>query len=166
MEKDKMKYRFNNKTEYNVKQAYVEYELESCKEFQDSSSKIIRDNWNGIGREGAWYNGLIPNTVYGLDISLTTADHDLAYALLRHLVDKKLADDRFYRNMCKLIDKESHWSLKWLRKRRALKYYLAVRYFGFSAFNKSIDNPSIELVEGYEKSIDLNRYRIVGILPI
>ena len=161
-----MKYRFNNKTEYNVKQAYVEYELESCKEFQDSSSKIIRDNWNGIGREGAWYNGLIPNTVYGLDISLTTADHDLAYALLRHLVDKKLADDRFYRNMCKLIDKESHWSLKWLRKRRALKYYLAVRYFGFSAFNKSIDNPSIELVEGYEKSIDLNRYRIVGILPI
>ena len=157
-----MKFRYENRDEYNIKEVYRHYDLEMSPYMLQASNKEIRESWNGIGREGAWYNDYIPDTVWGLDISLISADHDLSYGLERTLQKKKLTDDRFYRNGCKIIDKESIWILRWIRKRRLLKYYLAVKFFGFKAFNKSIELPYADLLEAEEKQQTLNCYRTIG----
>jgi len=47
--------------------------------------------------------------------------------------DKKIADLRLLCNLMVLINKKGGF-LKWFRRRRALKYYEAVREFGDDAF--------------------------------
>jgi tRNA G37 N-methylase Trm5 len=49
------------------------------------------------------------------------------------VAEKEAADRIFLNNMNRQIEASSKW-LRWLRKRRALKYYFAVKWFGSTAF--------------------------------
>lgn len=133
------KYTYKNRNSYKLPDAVDYYKLEAPPQLKEMTEEEVPYFWNGIGGKGCWYNKLIPNTVYRLDISLASGPHDIAYHFGFSETDRKLADKQFLRNMCKIIEKESTFWTKWtgldfLRKRRAYKYYLAVRIFGGKAF--------------------------------
>ena len=94
----------------------------------------IRAVCNGIGAKDSPFNSLIPNTIWGLDISLCSVPHDWDY---KYGVVRLKADDRFYRNGLKLIEIKGGWSiLKFLRRRRLWKYYEILRLAGSDAFEE------------------------------
>ena len=134
-------YTYKNRHSYNLKEGCDHYGLRYVPQLESLIDEELDYFWNGIGSKGSWYNKLIPNTVYGLDISLASAPHDVGYHFGVSLVDKEIADADFLYNMYKIIEKDSCWLLKWVRKRRAYKYYLAVSMLGDSAFlNKNPAN--------------------------
>lgn len=94
---------------------------------------------NGCGAAGSGWT--IPDTMYGLNITVACDCHDVCYLVGSTIFDKEQADREFLNNLIRLI--ESAPSGKWpiagavlsmLRRRRALKYYEAVRIFGGPAF--------------------------------
>ena len=86
---------------------------------------------NGCGPMG-WKGSLVPNTIYGLDISEACNIHDWMYY---EGISKEDADTVFYDNMVALIDNGS-WFLGVPRRFRAKGYYLAVKNFGGKHFGK------------------------------
>lgn len=101
----------------------------------EERDKII----NGCGAAGARFD-FVPDTIYGLDISEACNIHDYMYHMGETLEDKKLADRVFLNNMFRLIEARGG-CLKRLRRRRALKYFMAVKYFGASAFWEGKNKP-------------------------
>ena len=89
---------------------------------------------NGCG-PGGWKVDLVPDTIYGLDVSPACNIHDWMYAAGQNVADKDAADRVMLNNMLRLIAAAAGpaW-LGWLRRRRAQKYYLAVATFGGPAF--------------------------------
>lgn len=87
---------------------------------------------NGCGTKGfgGW---IVPDTLYGLSIEDCCDIHDWMYGEGRTNQDKEEADRTFKNNMLRKIEQGSKW-LSFLRRRRAIKYYLAVVNFGGSAF--------------------------------
>jgi len=86
----------------------------------------------GPGKLGDW---LVPDTLYGLSVRPACEIHDWMYAVGDTLSDKEEADRVFLNNMCRIIDANTSWGfLRWLRKRRAKKYYYAVKLFGGTSF--------------------------------
>ncbi len=90
---------------------------------------------NGCGAAGAKFD-FIPDKIYGTDISAACHIHDFMYHYGRSVEDKEEADRIFLNNLIRIIEKDKH---KWykptaLQRRRALKYYEAVTYFGGAAF--------------------------------
>ena len=88
---------------------------------------------NGMGAKNSLISRWIPNTMYGLDVEEAGNIHDYMYHVGKTWQAKEEADDKFRYNMFELIEKEGGW-LASLRRRRALKYYEAVLYFGDEAF--------------------------------
>ena len=88
---------------------------------------------NGMGAKNSLISRWIPNTMYGLDVEEAGNIHDYMYHVGRTWQDKEFADDKFRWNMFELIDNKGGW-LASFRRRRALKYYEAVLYFGDDAF--------------------------------
>ena len=88
---------------------------------------------NGCGTKGlgGW---LVPDTLWGLDITEICNMHDWMYAEGKVQSDKWFADRMFLENMLDLIDRESSIWLKWLRRTRAMSYYSAVCDLGSQAF--------------------------------
>ena len=90
---------------------------------------------NGAGAKG--WGWIVPDTIYGLSITEDANIHDFCYEMQ---YGKDFADELFYNNMIARIENRvKHWwnkPLAFLRKRRALKYYKAVEYFGNSAYKK------------------------------
>ena len=77
---------------------------------------------------------LVPETLFGLRISEFCAIHDFMYEQGK---DKKQADSIFLENMLSTIKHhKGSFILKGLRKAKAYVYYLAVKLFGNSFFNK------------------------------
>lgn len=96
---------------------------------------------NGCG-PGSWKIDLVPDRIYGLDISEACNVHDWMYYEGRTSGDKSRADRAFLENILIIIDnqycKKKRWYrgiLRFLRRRRAYKYYEAVSNFGDDAFN-------------------------------
>ena len=87
---------------------------------------------NGCGSKGlgGW---LVPDTIYGLNISEACNIHDWQYSQGATLQDKEYADRIFLNNLVRIIDSGSK-CLRWLRRRRALKMHWAVKTFGEPAF--------------------------------
>lgn len=92
--------------------------------FWELSPDELREVSNGAGPKG--FGLLVPDTLWGLDITLAADVHDYMY---QKDSGKELADWIFYQNMLSIIRKEGGW-LEWFRERRAKKYYLAVKVFG------------------------------------
>lgn len=90
---------------------------------------------NGCGSAQAKFD-FVPDTIWGLDISDACNVHDLCYYVADPDIEQKKEADRvFLNNLNRLINIHTKFPiLKWLRRRRAMKYYLAVKYFGGPAF--------------------------------
>lgn len=89
---------------------------------------------NGCGSKG-WSNLLVPDYMWGISIREACDIHDWMYQEGQELEDKLRADRVFLNNLLRLIDARSKSRvLKFLRRRRARTYYLAVKYFGGDAF--------------------------------
>jgi len=85
---------------------------------------------NGCG-PGGWLSELVPESMYGIDVTPACNVHDFMYLKGQTIQDKEEADRVFLNNMLRIINHESKcFILRWLRRRRALKYYLAVKHFG------------------------------------
>jgi hypothetical protein len=99
-----------------------------------SSDKVRSLVVNGCG-PGGWKVDIIPDTIYGLDISPACNVHDWMYTGGETLADKEEADRVFLNNMLRIIDAAGGWwVLRQLRRRRARVYYEAVQHFGGPAF--------------------------------
>lgn len=90
---------------------------------------------NGAGAAGKWISSFIPNTMYGLDCTEAFDIHDYDYEVGVSGADKDRADRNLLSNLLTLIDHRGGM-LRFLRHRRAMKYYEAVREFGDEAFFK------------------------------
>ena len=97
---------------------------------------------NGCGSQSALFD-YVPDTIWGLDISQACNVHDWMWHTGLDERDRTAADLAFLNNMLRLIDAaEGVWFMKWLRRKRALKYYNAVRDFGGAKYweNKNAPN--------------------------
>lgn len=89
---------------------------------------------NGCG-PGGWLGWMVPETMYGLDVSEACDVHDWMYVTGLTIEDKERADRAFLNNLLRIIDANtSWWLLRRLRYRRARLYFEAVRDFGGPAF--------------------------------
>lgn len=100
-------------------------------EFKNNSSKQEFDLvCNGAGPKG--FGLLVPDSMYFLDMKPVFDGHDYCYDTFKTKEGKELADMLMKVNMMSFIDDNSTScfgfgrSIKFLRKRRALKYYYAV----------------------------------------
>lgn len=90
------------------------------------SVQQIIDATNGCGREGL-EGSLVPNTIWGLDVSPVCRIHDWMYSDARGEQDEIDADAVLAANMVEFIKQRSaNWFMVWLRLRRAYKYIDAV----------------------------------------
>jgi hypothetical protein len=91
---------------------------------------------NGCG-PGKVLGILVPDSLWGLNITEVCNIHDYCYAMGESIKDKNEADRIFLNNMLRVIDAaQSCWLLRVLRARRAQTYYNAVRDFGGPFFWK------------------------------
>jgi hypothetical protein len=106
----------------------------------------IKDCCNGVGSEVGWWGKLtyhlIPNTVWGLDVTEFSDIHDYDYCYPESFATKQdalnykhLADNRGLDNILAIIDRDTKWTwLKIMRRARAMKYYDALDIFGEDSF--------------------------------
>ena len=87
---------------------------------------------NGCGSAKAKFD-FIPDTIYGLIITEACDIHDYDYHVGETEEDRQAADLRFLNNLMIIVNMKGGW-LRWFRRRRALKYYEAVRELGSDAF--------------------------------
>ena len=86
----------------------------------------IKDVTNGCGREGV-ENMIVPDTIWGLDISPVCRIHDWMYTDAECADDENDADAVFAANMVEFIKQRSaNWFMTWIRLRRAYTYVDAV----------------------------------------
>ncbi len=100
-----------------------------------NASPLLRSRVvNGCGTDG-WKGQLVPEKIWGLPVTAACNIHDWMYSAGFDIADKREADRAFLNNMLRLIDAAGGIGLlRWLRRKRALKYYQAVAEFGGAAF--------------------------------
>lgn len=92
--------------------------LDMCK----ASLHVILTSTNGCGREGV-EGLLVPDTIWGLDISPVCRVHDWMYTNADTRQEEDYADAIFAANLVSWIkQKTGSRILQWLRLRRAYKY--------------------------------------------
>jgi len=105
--------------------------------FWQSSPTERAEYCNGCGTKG-WKGDLVPETIWGVKITIACHIHDWMYQFGLSEKDKRKADMAFLNNMLRLISNNEHWSnnpwFNWFRRYRAMTYYNAVRDFGGPAF--------------------------------
>lgn len=116
---------------------YKGYTLKCPEDFIWASDTFRDMICNGMGPEG--YGWIIPDTMYGLDLGPAGDIHDWMYGYPQGLSRLDI-DNIFLENMRAIIKQNGGWSMvQWLRGRRALKYYHAVRLGGDKHFNERFD---------------------------
>jgi len=102
------------------------------KTYMNATKEEIDKVCNGCGADGGIK---VPSTMYAVSIIEACMIHDWMYKYGTTLGDKIYADYIFLTNMISIISKQSKSSiLKYLRMRRALKYYYAVLEHGHKAY--------------------------------
>lgn len=96
---------------------------------------------NGCGPRG-FGSKIVPNRIWGLSVKPACIIHDFMYETGTTQVDKELADFWFFRNMLKIIEKDSNFIMRIIRRKAALTYYQAVAEFGDKAFKNKVLNLS------------------------
>jgi len=93
---------------------------------------------NGAGPKGLGW--VVPDTMWGLDCKPCFDIHDYCYKIWSGHDRKVLADKLMLENLYEWIEEHTKgWykkPLRWLRKRRAYKYYLAVKIGGKWFYNR------------------------------
>lgn len=102
--------------------------------FLNATPNQLMEVCNGCGAAGSWFRP--PKRIYGTLIVYACHIHDWMYSFGKTLEDKEEADRVMNNNMNRLITRDSHKCYKptFLQRRRARKYYLAVKHFGAEAF--------------------------------
>lgn len=108
-------------------------------------------DYMGPGDKDNWKRRLIPRTIYGIDCNIAAYKHDYKYYLGGTEKVRLAADRDFYFDLIEII--ETHkcswmWGTRWLHfklaRRRANKYYLAVKTFGghgsFNYHDEDVNN--------------------------
>ena len=131
-----MKYRYDNREEYDLKDACKEYGFLVRPYFWDIPNGELLEIWNGVGAEGDWVNPFIPETAWGLNISLASLPHDIEFKFGKSHRDFHIANLNFLFNMNQIVRKHSDWGIsKNARFLRTNKYYMAVESdAGYKAF--------------------------------
>lgn len=102
-------------------------------EYWNLSEEARREISNGCGPKR--FGFLVPDTMYGLDVSDACDIHDYMYHVGTTLADKEEGDRVMLNNVLRIIEAKTRLRpLLWLRRRRAYKYYRAVKHFGPPAF--------------------------------
>lgn len=99
-----------------------------------TATQMERDeHCNGMGPKGLGF--LVPDSIYFMNMEEPGNIHDWMYTFPEGRT-KEVCDEVFLANMYAVIDaKHNQWGwVKWLRKRRARKYYHAVRLGGNEHF--------------------------------
>jgi hypothetical protein len=106
------------------------YILAAPESFWDFAGQDMSAAVNGCGPGGIG-DSLVPDTVYLLSIKAACKIHDWMYTIYNDEFGFELANQIFLDNMIRINNAATkNRLLKYLRSRRILKYYLAVRYFG------------------------------------
>lgn len=110
---------------------------------------IPKKNCNGCG--AGFTAKLVPDTIYGLNITDVCCIHDDRYEHGKNIAYKQMADREFLNNLLRKIDADTvFWRnnrfVKFLMRRRAKKYYMAVDLFGGVAFWKDKINSNNETI--------------------
>lgn len=104
--------------------------LPGYSELSDAERFVI---CNGCGSANSKFD-FVPDTIYFLSIKEACHRHDYAYHVGESEEDRLIADRQFLNNMLTIIENNSNLIMRPLRRRRALKYYEAVRELGSKAF--------------------------------
>lgn len=112
--------------------------LEAPEEYWMMSELAKGNVCNSAGPKG--YGWLVPDTLYGLDCTPCFDIHDYCYHVWKDSNGKDNADRLMLDNLYRFIDDRTKkgWYMGWLRflrRRRALKYYLAVSLCGSAFYN-------------------------------
>jgi len=124
------KLREGNKKMTRVK-LYAEPE---CWLFREKNPKEYKSFGCGPGGAG---DKLVPDTMYGLDISEACRVHDWYYRFYPGNTeeDRKMADRVMKNNLLRIVKANtSNGFLLWLRRRRCHTYYIMVRNFGATSY--------------------------------
>ncbi len=87
---------------------------------------------NGCGTAG-WKGKLVPDSMWGLNISKACNIHDWMYHFGKTEAERCEADRAFFNNLLRIINAEGGW-LASLRRYRATTYYNSVHNYGGPAF--------------------------------
>ena len=102
--------------------------------YQQATEEAKAKICNGCGPQG-WKYDFIPDTIWGLSICECCNIHDWMYHEGATIEEKEEADRVYLNNILRLIEAHTKYRfVKWLRRRRAFKYYMAVATFGGPAF--------------------------------
>ena len=106
------------------------YNLEYPPGYKNSASALS----GGCGSDKAWID-LVPDKIFGLDITEACKIHDYMYVIGGSRQDKIKADKLFYRNLKTIVLNNHNLAMRksWLATIKL--YYIAVRDFGDSSFN-------------------------------
>jgi len=123
-------------------------ELFAPQSYIEASPEVRAAVANGCGAAG-WKLDIVPDTIWGLEVTEACNIHDWMYAEGETIHDKMTADRTLLNNLLRLIEAETRWGwLRWLRRKRALKYYQAVAEFGGPAFWANKNPPENLLAKG------------------
>ena len=134
-----MKYTFKNRDKYSVKKACEEFNFICPRTFWKMSDEEILTYWNGMGAEGDWKNKFIPDTIYGVNVTLASCPHDVAFAKGNTKKHFHMANLYFFFNLLQIVRKfHTGKIMRFLGCMRAAKYYFAVASIkGYEAFLKA-----------------------------
>lgn len=120
-----------------IKELVIELGLHAPLSFFETEELTLNLMIGGCG-PGKIGDALVPDTIYGLNITPACAIHDYEYSTGKSTLEKQKADFRFLCNILIIINKKSKFGLvRWVRRYRAMSYYSAVADGGNQHFVKS-----------------------------
>jgi len=116
------------------------YKLYAPSEFWKLTYDEVKNVSNGCGSASAAID-YVPDTIFGLNISASCDIHDFGYYLGGSVEDKYISDLFLLINTLQIIKQHGGWKfMKVLRYSRAIKYFYAVDFYGYDAFNFDSDS--------------------------
>jgi len=115
--------------------------LEAPEAFKQANLYELKLVCNGCGAADAKIDA-VPDKIYGTYVGYACFIHDWRYNEGETEEDKKVADKEFRDNLFRIIKLEDKWyKPTFLMRRRALKYYWAVKYLGDKPYWKGKSRP-------------------------
>ena len=99
--------------------------------YWESTTEDKKSICNGCGAKGGIK---VPDTMYGLDITVGCNIHDWMFKYGKTYADMLFANAIFLLNLSIIIINNSSWFTLGLRLLRATKYFVAVAKYGASAY--------------------------------
>ena len=118
--------------------APANYGFQPCS-YHEATPEMIADAAGGCGPGGKG-DKYVPDNILGLSVTPSCSIHDWTYHYGETPADKIRADEMFRNNMVRQINAHGGW-LKKPRLLIAQGYYLAVHWFGGSAFYANVNEP-------------------------